>query len=67
MVDVYVGEAKKEKKKKSMDALLEVFYTSCMDGLVFFGDGGGSGGPNLLGGEDFVHHQENTGQSDASI
>lgn len=50
-----------------MDALLEVFYTSCMDGLVFFGDGGGSGGPNLLGGEDFVHHQENTGQSDASI
>lgn len=66
MVDVYVGEAKKE-KKKSMDALSEVFYTSCMDGLVFLGMVVEGGGPNLLGGEDSVHHQENTGQSDASI
>lgn len=30
----------KKRKRKSMEALLEVFYTFCMGGLVLFGDGG---------------------------
>lgn len=68
MVGVYVGEAKKEKKKTNQWTLCWKCFTWM--GVVFFGDGGGREGGGVLiclGDRVLCTTMKNTGQSDASI